>query len=253
MKEVLDVYNEEGKPLNKTVLRGCKDEDFLPGEHFAVSIIFIENSKGEFLIQKVPKGYYTSTGGHIHSGETPDEAIIRETKEEIGIDISHENYVSLGYRLLDFPLRFLYYLKKDIDIKDMALEESEVSSVQWMSVDEIYKLIDNYEMKRGHALLFKEIMKYRYNKESLNDVFIKYKDKYEVAFLKDRYHYFKLKFNSINNKYKLVITDSEIELYRKEHDINKKKWNLINRVKNIKNYSELCDNIDMYISEYERI
>ena len=140
--EVLDVYNEEGKRLNKKVFRGSNDQDFEKGEHFAVSVIFIENSNGEFLIQKTPKGKYTATGGHVQSSEDPRNAIIRETKEELGIDISNEKFVDLGFRVLDFPIRFLYYLKKDYDINDFHLQKSEVESVSYMSVYDIYKLIE---------------------------------------------------------------------------------------------------------------
>ena len=237
--EELDVYNEDGSTTGKTVFRGCDDKDFLPGEHFAVSMVFIENSKGEFLIQKTPKGQFTSTGGHIHSGETPHEAIIRETKEELGIDISKDNLLSLGYRLLDFPLRFLYYLKKDIDIKDMVLEPSEVSDVMWLSINDIYKMIENNEMKRGHALLFKEIMKYKFNTPSLNDVFMKYRGKYDVKFPKRDYQYFELKLNTKNGKYKFVITDNGFQVFKKKKTQDEKYWDLINEYKNNNDYNGL--------------
>ena len=45
--------------------RGNKNEYFAPNEHIAVAIIFIENSKGEFLIQKTTDDEYSSTGRQI--------------------------------------------------------------------------------------------------------------------------------------------------------------------------------------------
>ena len=250
--EVLDVYNEKGEVLNKTTLRGCKDDDLLPGEHFAVSIIFIENSKGEFLIQRIPKGTYTATGGHIHSGESPRQAVIRETMEEIGIDISNDDFKELGFRLLDFPLRFLYYLKKDIDIKDMKLDPVEVDSVYYMSISEIYNLIKENKMKKGHALLFREIMKYKTGKNNLNDVFMKYKDKYNVKYPNDNVNYFVLKFKSNKNDYKLEIGDNEFYLFKKKKVFNHEYYDEINDYKFIDTYEELCNKIDECISKYER-
>jgi mutator protein MutT len=161
--EYLDVYDENGKATSKIVKRGSPDSAFEKGEHIAVAIIFIENSKGEFLIQKTSKkkgGLYSSTGGHVDHGETPDQAIIREVKEEIGIDISKDKIESLGYRLVDFPVRFLYYLNKDIRLEDLVVDPSEVERVSYMSPSFIEALIDKGLMNKGHALMYKEIIKY---------------------------------------------------------------------------------------------
>ena len=53
--EKIEVYNSNGVKVGKCVPRGSKDDVFNDGEHNAVSIIFIENSKGEYLIQKTSK------------------------------------------------------------------------------------------------------------------------------------------------------------------------------------------------------
>lgn len=162
--ELLDVYDDNGKKTGRVVERGNKNTIFAPNEHIAVSIIFIENSKGEFLIQKTSEskgGEYSSTGGHIDKGEDPFDVIIRETKEELGLDISKENIVDLGFRLLDFPVRFLYYLKMDVDVNKLSVQEEEVEYVKFMNVKKIEKLIEDGKFNKGHALLFKEILKYK--------------------------------------------------------------------------------------------
>ena len=107
-KELLAVYNEKGERTGKIVERDTKDEDFVPGERIGISLIYIENSNNEFLIQKISKqkgGIYSSTAGHIRYNEKPIETIIREVKEELGIDISNENIVDLGHLVVDFPVR----------------------------------------------------------------------------------------------------------------------------------------------------
>ena len=245
--EILDVYNEDGKPINKTVTRPCKDEDLNKGEHFAVSIIFIENSKGEFLIQRVPKGDYSSTGGHVQAGETPLEAVIRETKEEIGLDISKDNIIDLGFRLFDIPLRFLLYVKKDVELKDLTIDNDEVVGVEWMSQDRINKLIENNEMKKGHAILYREIIKYKTGASSLNDIFLKYK-KYDIRFPNNNINYFEL----FIKKYKLLISLDSIEVLKRKNFCNKKLWILVSEIKNISNEEELCNNIDKLIEKYGR-
>ena len=159
--ELLDVYDENGHVTGKIVKRGSPDEVFNEGEHIAVAIVFIENSKGEFLIQKLPDNTYSSTGGHVNQGEKPDNTIIREIKEELGLDVSFDELISLGFRLVDFPVRFLYYLKKDIDIDKLKLQESEVKDVSFMTKEEIKNLIENGTMNKGHGLLYKEILKFK--------------------------------------------------------------------------------------------
>ena len=161
--ELLDVYDDDGKVTSKVVKRGSPDSAFEKGEHIAVAIIFIQNSKGEFLIQRTSKekgGLYSSTGGHVYNVETPDATIIREEKEEIGIDISKDKVVSLGYRLVDFPVRFLYYLKKDIELKDLIVDPLEVEHVSYMSPEFIEGIIEKGLMNKGHALMYKEVLKY---------------------------------------------------------------------------------------------
>ena len=113
--ELLDIYDDYGKTTGRVIKRGDKSVKLSKNEHIAVSVIFIENSKGEFLIQKTSKekgGEYSSTGGHVNAGETPLESIKREVKEEIGINVDNDNIVELGYLLYDMPLRYMFYLKK---------------------------------------------------------------------------------------------------------------------------------------------
>lgn len=163
--ELLDVYDDNGQKTGRVVERGSKD--FKEGEHIAVAIIYIENSNNEFLIQKTSKekgGQYSSTGGHVDHGEEPIDSIKREVKEELGIDIDNDRIIDLGYMCVDFPIRFCFYLKKDIDIKDIKLQEDEVESISYMTVDEIKELIDKGLMHAGHAKVLEKVLEYIENK-----------------------------------------------------------------------------------------
>ena len=91
--EILDIYDDNGNLTGKTIKRGDKSVKLNMHEHIALSVIFIENSEGKYLIQKTSQekgGEFSSTGGHVDSGETPYGAIKREVKEELGIDISND-------------------------------------------------------------------------------------------------------------------------------------------------------------------
>lgn len=162
--ELLDVYDSLGNKTGRVVNRDNKDEIFNKDEHIAVAIIYIENDKGEFLIQKTSKkkgGHYSSTGGHINHGEDAFNTIIREVKEELGIDISNDNIISLGHICVDFPVRFMFYLKKNINLNDIILQKDEVESVSYMSVDEIRNLLDKGLMHKGHYKVLEKVLEYK--------------------------------------------------------------------------------------------
>ncbi len=161
--ELLDVYDNEGKPTGRTIQRGDKSAIINENEHIAVGVIFIENDKGEFLIQKTSKekgGEFSSTGGHIDSGETPIESIRREVEEELGINVDNDTIKEYGFIQYDMPLRFIFYLKKNIDLKDVKVQKEEVDYVKYMSVDEIERLIDTKEMLESHGIMFEKLLEY---------------------------------------------------------------------------------------------
>lgn len=156
--EYLDIYNEKKEKLNKKIKRGDK---LLDNEHILVTVIFIENNEGKYLIQKTSKEKgekYATTGGHVLSGETPKTAIIREVKEELGLDISNENIIYIGDLLFGIPFGEIYYLKKDLDVAKLSLQHEEVEQVEYLSKDEILKLIETEKMTKSHGLMFKKML-----------------------------------------------------------------------------------------------
>jgi 8-oxo-dGTP pyrophosphatase MutT (NUDIX family) len=57
--------------------------------------LLLENEKGECLFIRRfntgwSDGYYSLPAGHIEANESPLRAVIREVKEEIGLDLSPE-------------------------------------------------------------------------------------------------------------------------------------------------------------------
>ena len=159
--ELLDIYDNDGNLTGRKIARGDKSVVLNENEHMAVGVIFIENDKGEFLIQKTSKekgGEFSSTGGHIDSGETPLTSIKREVQEELGINVDNDKIEEYGFLLFDKPLRFLFYLKKNIDLKDIKVQKEEVDYVKYMSIKEIKDLIESNQMLKSHGIMFKELL-----------------------------------------------------------------------------------------------
>ena len=57
------------------------------------------------------------------------------------------------------PLRYLFYCKKNISIKEITIQEEEVESIEYMTVSQIEKLIKENKMLKSHAILFQELLK----------------------------------------------------------------------------------------------
>jgi len=160
--ELLDVYDNNGNVTGRTIIRGDKTAVLNENEHIAIAVIFIENENGEFLIQKTSEekgGEYSSTGGHVDSGETPLTTIKREVKEELGYNIDNEKIEEYGFMLYDMPIRYLYYLKKNIPLSELTIQKEEVAFVEYMSVSKIKELIESNQMLKSHGIMFNELMK----------------------------------------------------------------------------------------------
>lgn len=146
--EYLNLYDRDGNLVNEIGIKGVKSDKLV-----GIVIIFIENSKGEFLIQKTSSSrdsVYATTGGHVSYGLSFKEAIIKEVEEELGIDISCDNIVEVNTYIREFFVQKVYYLKKDIDINDIIIDDSEVSGVYFFSREDISKLIEENKFRTSN-------------------------------------------------------------------------------------------------------
>ena len=151
--EKRDLYDSQRNITGETILKG---EEIPKDRYIIVVLVFIQNSEGKFLIQKrseIKNGKYATTGGHAKTGESSLDAILTEVKEEIGIDLNPDNlelYFS-GRSEEDRVFWDDYYIRMDIpDIKELKLQEEEVSSVEWLSETEIRELMEQDKFFKSH-------------------------------------------------------------------------------------------------------
>ena len=154
--EYLNLYDRKGILTNEKGIRGEKTDKLV-----GIVIIFIQNNDGKFLIQKTSKSrgsIFATTGGHVSYGSTFNNSVIKEVNEELGIDILNEKIIEVNTYIREYYIQKVYYLKKDIDINDITIQEDEVEYVKWLSIEEINNLIKNNEFREGNIEGFKYII-----------------------------------------------------------------------------------------------
>ena len=151
--EYIDVYNEKKELTGKVIPRTKERPDLGPDEFIRIIIIFIQNSKNELLIQLTSKeknSEWATTGGFVKTGDTSEETVNIEVSEELGIDISNEDVKYIGDFKRGIAIFDVYYLKKDIDINDLVYQKEEVDHVEWLSFEQIDKLIEEGKYRKGN-------------------------------------------------------------------------------------------------------
>lgn len=107
---------------------------------------WIMNEKGEVLLQKRTANKirnpnkWAKTGGQVDSGETVEEAIFREVKEELGIEIPKEQIKVIEIHKSNdknkrFAYNFIFVVNYKID--DYMLQKEEVAEVKYVTIEEI--------------------------------------------------------------------------------------------------------------------
>ena len=158
--EIRDLYDINRNLTGETIAKG---EPIPDGKYIAVVLAFIQNSEGNFLIQKrstLKDGKLGATSGHLETGETSMQGLIREIKEELGLDVMPEDLKLLYSGKSDKRQFFfdIYYLKKDININNLSLQKEEVERVEWHSLAEIKTLVENGLFSDSHAEVIPELL-----------------------------------------------------------------------------------------------
>lgn len=145
--ELWQLFNQNGQPMAG---RGAVDDAFDDDPTLVVGNSHIwlwrraADGTVDILLQKramtkkrKPGYYHISAGGHINVGETPIDAAVRETKEEMGIAIDpNQLYLVHVTRMPpnwnDLAHVYIYQLNGD---EEFSFDDGEVESVQWRPIE----------------------------------------------------------------------------------------------------------------------
>ncbi len=124
-----------------------------------VTGIFVYNKKGEILFIKTPKwnGMYVLPGGHLDFGEAVEECVVREVKEETGLDIKNIEFIKVKEFIKDKRfvsgirhLVSLVYKAQVTDDEQQVVLNEEATEFLWLKPEEAIKneniILENREV-----------------------------------------------------------------------------------------------------------
>ena len=142
-EEMLQLVDTDGNPVGEAPRSVCHSDKSL-----IQMVVHIEifNDKGEIFLQKrsetkdlYPGLWDTAVGGHVGAGEKPEEAVLREAEEELGIKPDS----------LEFLFKYMHENEN----------ETEVAMLYKTVYNGPFE-IDNYEVVDGRFYTVSEIQSY---------------------------------------------------------------------------------------------
>lgn len=158
--EYWDLYDKNRKPLNKIHQRGIplNDNEY----HVVVSVVTI-NSKKEVLItlrdpsKKTYPNTWEITTGSVLSGETSQNAALRELFEETGINASKNELISIKTLMGQLSFVDMYMIKKDIEITSLRMQPGETTAAKWVSFEKFNEMVRQGNISTSCAKRFRAI------------------------------------------------------------------------------------------------
>lgn len=105
--------------------------------------------KGEILLGRSPDfmpGIYSIFSGFVEAGETLEQSVTREAKEEVGICIKNINYFSS--QSWPFPSNLMLGFIAEYDSGDIQIDTDELEDAQWYSIKKLPNLPSKISLSR---------------------------------------------------------------------------------------------------------
>ena len=150
MKEIWYIYDSNKQLTGKTMIRD--DWRMSPDEYHLTVLGVVCRKDGRCLItqRKMDKpwapGSWEIPGGGVNAGETSEEAILREVKEETGLDVSMaDGELALTYKRENAQEQNNYFVDVyrfvlDFTESDVKVQEEEVEGFAIATFEEVRAL-----------------------------------------------------------------------------------------------------------------
>ena len=143
-----ELVDEKGNNTGKILTHiEARDPNNVPeGYYISVVGVVIINDENEILLQKRSRykranpSKWGICGGKVDLGETPLDAGIRETFEEIGILLKKDELKFLSMDTNEKSHFTVYYVRKNVGINECKLQKEELEEVRHFKIEELEEL-----------------------------------------------------------------------------------------------------------------
>lgn len=163
--ELLDVVDPFGKPTGQIA-----DKAIIHAEGMRHRDVHVWVTNGQDFLQQqrtmdtsiMPGEWDISVGGHVDAGESYLDAAIRETTEELGLELPAKRFIRIGRvatKLLfpgwqwrhDIVGDNFVVVERDLAIADLQLQVEEVTDARWYPIDQLEDDLVSPETAQLHA------------------------------------------------------------------------------------------------------
>lgn len=113
--------------------------------HYSVGVLIERDGKYLLIDRKNPPYGFASVAGHVDEGETPQEALVREVKEESGFDVIAsklliEEFIPINRCVYNVDAHQWYVYEVEVD-GEIIHNTTEARSIGWYTKKEISELV----------------------------------------------------------------------------------------------------------------
>lgn len=112
--------------------------------------VIVAVTKGDKLLlasnKNFTSGLYSVLAGFVEAGETLEECVKREIREEAGIEVKNIKY--FGSQSWPFPNSYMLAFTAEHESGDIQIGENEIADAKWFSVEEIPKIPGSLSISR---------------------------------------------------------------------------------------------------------
>jgi len=146
-KELWNAYTADGVLTETVLVRG---ENIPSGLYHVVCEVLVRHTDGSYLCMKraltkpadAYPGYYEATaGGSALLGETKEDCIKRELKEETGIDCN--DFILLSRTVIKDTIYFTYMCVTDCAKNSVTLQDGETEDFVWLNENEFISFVNS--------------------------------------------------------------------------------------------------------------
>lgn len=119
----------------------------IPKKRMAAGVLILNEKDEVLLVKPSYKDHWSIPGGVIEADESPRQAALRETREEIGLDLVECQFLCVDYYPADLKkdenIQFMFYggVLDEIAINGIRIDRDEITDYRFVHVDEAIALL----------------------------------------------------------------------------------------------------------------